>query len=282
MGKSGFTYQRVGNGPVDLAMQQVSTAFARLDQAEPLNVVQVDKPAYAATGSEDVIVVNRSGRVTLPTPVTGWTVTIVAGAKAQTVSITTASPSVPLDGDTPGVVTLSAPFDSARIVTDGASYYVVGGSVVPVIPPIPPFPPIPPVIPPGPPMPPLATSSMQFGFSFGVQNVLTSTNDGVEHVSQQYQFPGDNLAAGLLAFVGAAQGSSTSGTGTLRVRVGGTDGGVDGTVIATLTVTTAGFTQTEQALFFSNPGTLAYIKITLQSSGAGQKTTFKNGSATIR
>ena len=282
MGKSNFTYQRVGDSKVDLAMQQVSAGFARVDQPNPLNVVQVNKPAYQATGSEDVIVVNQSGRVTLPTPLSGWTVTIVQGAKAQTVSITTVSPSVAFDGDTPGVVTLTEPFASAQVTTDGVAYYVVGGSASgPVIPPIPPFPPIPPqpVLPPG---PPVTAGSLQFPFSFGTQNTIISTSDGVEHVAQQYQFPGNKMAPGLLAFVGAAQGSSTSGTGTLRVYIGGTDSVVDGTLIATFTATTTGFTQTEQALFFLNPGTLAYLKVTLQSSGAGQKTTFKNGSATIR
>lgn len=282
MAKSNFTYQRVGDAKIDLALQNVSSAFARVDQATPLVVVQVDKSTYAAVGNEDVIVVNRSGRVTLPTPTTGWVVTVVQGAKAQTVSITTASASVAFDGDTPGVVTLTEPFASARVLTDGKAYYVVGGSAAgPVIPPIPPFPPISPqpVPPPG---PPVVAATMQFPFSFGTQNTIISQTDGDEHVAQQYQFPGDRLPNGLLAFVGAAQGQSTAGTGTLNVRLGGTDGGVDGAVIASFDATTTGFTQSEQALFFLNPGILAYLKITLQSSGAGQETTFKNGSATIR
>lgn len=281
MAKSNYTYQRVGDAKIDQAMQLVSSAFARVDQPTPLVVVQVDKATYSAVGNEDVIVVNRSGRVTLPSPTAGWVVTIVQGAKAQTVSITTVSASVAFDGDIPGVVTLTEPFASARVVTDGKAYYVVGGSAAgPVIPPIPPFPPIPPqpVPPPGPPV----VASSQFPFSFGTQSTIISASDGAEHVAQQYQFPGDRMPNGLLAFVGAAQGASTAGTGTLRVYIGGTDGGVDGTLIATFTATTTGFTQTEQALFFLNPGTLAYLKVTLQSSGAGQKTTFKNGSATIR
>jgi hypothetical protein len=283
MGKSNFTYQRTGNQPVDLAMQLVAQAFARVDQTPQLNVVQVNVGTYAANGSEDIIVVNRSGRVSLPSPTTGWTVTIVQGGKAQTVSITTASPSVPFDGDTPGVVTLSEPYSSAQVTTDGAAYYVVGGSAAgPVIPPIPPFPPIPPqpVPPPGPPVP--ATATTQWPFQFGLQNTLISTPDGVEHVAEQFPFPGDQLPAGLLALVCACQGQSTSGTGTLRVRVGGTDGGVDGAVVATFTAATSGFTQAEVAQFFSNPGILTYLKVTTQGSGAGQKTTFKNGVATVR
>ena len=277
MAKSNFVYQRVGDHAIDLAMQQVQSAFRLVDQRTPLNVVQVNQATYTAGGTEDVIVVNRSGRVMLPTPVSGWTVTIVQGAKAQTVSITTVSASVAFDGDTPGMVTLTEPSASAQVTTDGVAYYVVGGSAAgPVIPPIPPFPPI---VPPG---PPVAASAMQFPFSFGVQNTIISSSDGAEHVSQQYQFPGDQLPPGLLAFVGACQGTDTAGTGTLRVRVGGTDGGVDGTVVATFTASTTGFTQSEVALFFTNPGILTYLKITLQSSGAGQKTTFKNGSATIR
>lgn len=282
MAKSNFTYQRTGNHAVDLAMQLVNTAFQRVDQPVPLNVVQVNSATYQATGSEDVIVVNRSGRVSLPTPITGWRFTVVQGGAAKTVSITTVSPDVAFDGDTPGVVTLTEPYASAEIVTDGVAYYVVGGSAAgPVIPPIPPFPPIPPqpVPPPGPPQ---TVGSLQFPFSFGTQNTIISASDGAEHVAQQYQFPGDKMPLGLLSFVGAAQGQSTSGTGTLRIYVGGTDGGVDGTLVATFTAPTTGFTQTEQAIFFLNPGILAYLKITLQSSGAGQKTTFKNGSATIR
>jgi hypothetical protein len=265
-------------------MQQVQAAFARVDQRAPLNVVQVNTQGYTALGTEDIIVVNRSGRVTLPTPVAGWTVTVVVGAKAQTVSVTTASPSVALDGDTPGVVTLTEPFASAQVTTDGVAYYVVGGSAAgPVIPPIPPFPPI------GPPSPapgptPVPATTAQFPFQFGLQSTLISNSDGNEHVAggAQFNFPGDQLAVGLLALVGACQGSSTSGTGTLRVRVGGTDGGVDGTVVASFTASTTGFTQSEQALFFLNPGILTYLKITLQSSGAGQQTTFKNGVATVR
>lgn len=279
--KSDFVYQRVGHQAVDLAMQQVSSAFARLDQHQGLNVVQVNAPTYAAVGNEDVIVVNRSGRVTLPTPVDGWIVTILASSKAQTVSITTVSPTVPFDGDTPGVVTLGA-LDSARVVTDGKAYYVVGGSAAaPVIPPIPPFPP---VVPPSPapgPVPPVP-AGLQVSFPFGVQNTLISTSDGIEHVAAQFQFPGDKLPAGLLMFVGSCQGSSTSGTGTLRVYVGGTDSTVDGVLIGSFTASTTGFTQAEQALLFANPGILTYIKFTTQSSGAGQKTTFKNGSATVR
>ena len=282
MSKSNFTYQRVGNGPVDLAMQQVQAAFQRLDQATPLNVVQVNATTYTAMGNEDIIVVNQSGRVTLPTPVTGWTVTIVQGARAKTVSITTVAPNVPLDGDAPGVVTLTEPFASAQVTTDGTAYYVVGGSAAgPVIPPIPPFPPIVPPSPdPGP--TPVPAATLQFPFSFGTQNTIISQSDGAEHVSQQYQFPGDQLPPGLLALVGSVQGQSTSGTGTLAIRIGGTDGGVDGTVVATFSALTTGFTQSEQALFFVNPGILTYLKITLQSSGAGQKTTFKNGTAVIR
>ncbi len=279
--KSDFTYQRVGHPAVDLAMQQVSSAFARLDQHQGLTVVQVNAPTYAAVGNEDVIVVNRSGRVTLPTPVDGWIVTIVAGTKAQTVSITTVSPTVPFDGDTPGVVTLGA-LDSARVVTDGKAYYLVGGSAAaPTIPPIPPFPPVVPPAPAPGPVPP-SPPGMQVSFPFGVQNTLISSNDGLERVQAQFQFPGDQLPPGLLMFVGSCQGSSTSGAGTLRVYVGGTDGLVDGALIASFTASTTGFTQTEQALLFANPGILTYIKFTLRSSGAGQKTTFKNGSATIR
>lgn len=154
MAKANFTYQRVGDAKIDLAMQQVSQAFARVDQADVMIVAEINQAMYSAAGNESLIVANRTCKITLPTPTGLWSVTIVQGSKANSVTVTTASATVALDGSTPGSVTLSEVATSVQIVTDGTAYYVVASPAQEPTPPSPP-PPGPPFGPPvGPPGPP--------------------------------------------------------------------------------------------------------------------------------
>ena len=58
----------------------------------------------------------------------------------------------------------------------------------------------------------------------------------------------------------------SGGTGTVRVRIGGTENGLDGTVVATATVTATSFAAKMASGVAGNPGGQAWVKVTAQGS----------------
>ena len=270
--KANFTYVRVGDPNVDLAMQQVSQAFARLDQSSGLNVVQVNQSTYAAVGNEDEIVVNRTCKVTLPTPTIGWEVTIVQGQQAKSVTITTVSPNVLLDGDSPGTVTLSSPFSTAQIATDGTSYYTIGGSAAaPPIPPIPPFPPLPPIPPSPTPTPPSVTPWVA-PVPYGGQNTYTSNTAGTEAWAAECIVDFTTAPPHVTAYLWF-EGEDTGSNGTVRVRIGGS-AYKNITASPGITVTVPNSTMTSQVVAVPMTVALGPQRVTLTTqSTSGQKLT---------
>jgi hypothetical protein len=77
--------------------------------------------------------------------------------------------------------------------------------------------------------------------------------------------PSGALAASFSAFARALGGA----TGTFRLRVGGTDGVADGTLIATLTATAGSFQMLTSSGTYTNPMSRALVKLTGQSSVNG-------------
>jgi hypothetical protein len=73
---------------------------------------------------------------------------------------------------------------------------------------------------------------------------------------------------------------SQSGTATVRLRLGGSDGVVDGTVVATLNATASSFVDANNSSTIANPNGLQRMKLTIQSSAAGQNAQVDRG-ATI-
>lgn len=90
------------------------------------------------------------------------------------------------------------------------------------------------------------------------------------------------LAAGTLTGEVTASAYSGSGTATFKLRVGGSDGVNDGTVVATFTATLAAFTAKNATGTFTNPTGLAFVKLTAQSSGAGVDARAKGPTITFR
>jgi hypothetical protein len=58
----------------------------------------------------------------------------------------------------------------------------------------------------------------------------------------------------------------TSGTGTFRLRYGGTPDNADGTVLATMTTTSATYANASATASFSNPTGLQIVKVTAQNT----------------
>ena len=108
-----------------------------------------------------------------------------------------------------------------------------------------------------------------------------ASSTGTEEVASQYvvdfaDFTYSELAAKLTASV-----SSVSGTATIRIRIGGTDSVANGYVVAEGTVTTSSPALFLAAGLFTNPGALQFLKITIESSGAGINATMDHSCAFI-
>lgn len=89
--------------------------------------------------------------------------------------------------------------------------------------------------------------------------------------------PGGTLSAKLVAWV-----SSAGGTATFRLRIGGTRAGADGTVVATITSTSATLEAKKATGTFANPGGLQALKLSLQSSAAAVAADIEGAEAEIR
>lgn len=270
-----------GNVDLDRINQAVYEALLAIAPPPSFEALTVAKD-YGARGDEGVIHVDSSAgpvRITLPKPsatmpplvvkqvnfsksprATFGPVTVVAAAAAKTIA---GQSSYALDLSGTGAVTFTS---------DGQQHWpgsAAGGN--PPVNPAPPAPPpfVPPPRPPVPPVPPPAATATAT-FSYGDDGIEDSS--GAEWCALPLQ-RSMNLDpfAGSITFALTGNALSQSGTATFRVRVGGTDGGVDGDVVATLTASspTPGI-ENSVAVFFANPRGNQFIKITVQSSAAGQ------------
>ena len=78
------------------------------------------------------------------------------------------------------------------------------------------------------------------------------------------------LPAGTLNVSLTGRGKALGGaTGTFKLRLGGTDGGVDGTVLATLTITGSGYDTYSASGTVANPVAASLVKLTGYSSVTG-------------
>lgn len=266
--KSQFTYDRTGNNPVDRAFDRVALAFSRVDSEGNAIVTPVNAGGdFRAVGNEALIVVSVPARVLLPTPTKPWDVTVVQTCKG-TVTIQPSSPTVALDGKTPGSVALDEPFQSARIVTDGKAYYLVGGSAsAPPVPPIPPFPPGPPF--PPPPLPPPAVIPWVAPLNFG--STLVGDTSGAETWQAEFvvNFTGAPSVPTLYWWF---QALSSAGTGVFNVRVGGSAyKALDGAIVATWSETSPTFAERNVTAAVFAPSGNQRVTLTAQASTAGAK-----------
>ncbi len=105
--------------------------------------------------------------------------------------------------------------------------------------------------------------------------------------SEDVLFQWDGVDFGALSvgsITGAVQASaySGSGTATYKLRIGGSDGVADGTVVATFTHALAAFQTKSASSTFTNPTGLLFVKLTAQSSGVGVDARLKNPVVTFR
>lgn len=137
------------------------------------------------------------------------------------------------------------------------------------------------------PIPPTPTPSGATGFSatytFGPNSYIDSTgaevNQNSFQIVEDFTKFGPTVTAEL-----SCQSLSASGTGTFRIRVGGTSNALDGLVILTLAQPLATLSKTPGASgSFPNPGGVQqFIKLTIQSSGATHKAQIQNMVLTLK
>lgn len=133
---------------------------------------------------------------------------------------------------------------------------------------------------PGPAGPPGPAGSAQLTFNLNPNGY--GDNSGAEVVVDQIEA---NLGAlgGTVTIELVAAALSQSGTAAIRLRLGGSDNVADGTIVATLSPSTSSFVASNNNSTIANPGSLQRLKLTIQSSGAGQDALVqRGGSITIR
>lgn len=132
---------------------------------------------------------------------------------------------------------------------------------------------------PGPPGPPGPGGSAQLTIDFG--DDIHGDDSGAEVVLLQREISAGALPASLTVEI-SGHFRSDSGTATFRVRLGGGDRAVDGTVIATVTTASATFAELSDTSTFVNPTGLLRLKVTAESSAAAQFGEFKDVVVTLR
>jgi hypothetical protein len=99
---------------------------------------------------------------------------------------------------------------------------------------------------------------------------LFATDTGNEDLHKQVLADFTRLPAGMLTLAFSAYARALGGaTGTFRLRLGGTDGAVDGTLLATLTATSTSFQMLTTSASISNPTGRVLVKLTGQSNTLG-------------
>ena len=114
------------------------------------------------------------------------------------------------------------------------------------------------------------------------QDAQIADTSGAEVLIYQAAVNFGSLPAGTLTAEITAQIMAAAGTATFRVRLGGTDRAVDGTVLATMTTTSATFARATANGTFTNPTGIAYVKVTEQTSSPGNAAGIRGMVTTIR
>lgn len=112
-----------------------------------------------------------------------------------------------------------------------------------------------------------------------------SLNPGEDVFPDEREIDFDHLDPSLINMLCTlfAQGRVTGGTGTFRVRVGGTAGTADGTVVAIGTTASTGYGPLELvAASFAKPSGLQRVKLTMSNDTAGQTSYLKGAAAEFR
>jgi hypothetical protein len=112
--------------------------------------------------------------------------------------------------------------------------------------------------------------------------LMVSSTGGEEVLFQWDGTDFGALPAGTLTGELSASVLSGSGTATYRLRIGGSDGVADGTVVATITHALASFLPKNQTGTFTNPSGLQFVKVTAQSSAAAVDAQIKGPVVTFR
>jgi len=147
--------------------------------------------------------------------------------------------------------------------TGGTTVIIEGGSSVP-----------------GPPGPPGPGGSAQLTFNLNPNGY--GDDSGAEVVVDQIDANLGDLGASI-TFELVAAVLSQSGTAVMRLRVGGSDGVADGTIVATINATTSSFVTQNNGSTISNPTGLQRLKLTIESSASGQDAQIdRGGTITIR
>jgi len=125
----------------------------------------------------------------------------------------------------------------------------------------------------------LAANSGVFSFTSGQ---LLEDDSGTEVLLPEDQWSVYfNPIVVTFTFILNLLASSASGTGHMRVRVGGTPDTVDGTVVVDIPIIGA-MAQYSLSGPFSNPGTPALVKVSIQASSLGNNLQVKGRSGVIK
>lgn len=111
-----------------------------------------------------------------------------------------------------------------------------------------------------------------------------ASSSATEELITQFTFDFSTLPAGNISAIFAASVRVAGGaTGTFRLYLGGTDGAINGTLLATISTTAAAFeARTVTNASFANPTGVQLLKITGQTSSAGQDARIKGSTVTLR
>lgn len=238
-------------------VNQAFTPAAVTEKAQALSAqalqderVQTCRVSMVLIPQEKTIAISVTG-----TTPTGQPFTFVMSATAVTVALLAVN-GAPVTQSPAGTAAPTATAGGTTIIVEG------GGGGVPV---------------PGPPGP---AGGAQLTFNLNPNGYEDLS--GAEAVQDQIEA---NLAAlgGTIAIELVAACLSQSGTATVRLRLGGSDNVADGTIVATLSPSTPAFVMASNGSSIANPGGLQRLKLTIQSSAAGQDAQVNRGATiTIR
>lgn len=124
-----------------------------------------------------------------------------------------------------------------------------------------------------------ASVTLDFGID-GDQGYKFATSGAEEVLFQRAVRFGDLPGSLTVAIIGEI--ASTLGTGTFKVRIGGSSLTADGTVALTMTTGSASFAAVTASGAFANPTGNLFVKVTGQSSAGGQEAWMRPPVVTIR
>jgi len=131
---------------------------------------------------------------------------------------------------------------------------------------------------PGPPGPPGTSNPSR---SFGLQPVEDSSGTETPQLQTQLVINWGALGSSLTVEVAGA-GMCDSGSAQFILRVGGGDGGIDGTAVCTLTAASSSYTDIHDSAIITNPGGYSRAIMTVTSPGAGVAARMRDITLTIQ